>query len=48
MSVGGGALSCPGREGSECYGKSRQNALWESECLKGSEGQAGAQLESTW
>ena len=48
MYVGGDALSGPGREGSEYCGKSKQNTLWERECLKGSEGQAGAQLESTW
>ena len=37
--VGGGALSGPSREGSECCGKSKQNALWKRECLKGREGQ---------
>lgn len=48
MRMGGGALSGPSREGSECGGESKQNALWKRECLKGGEGQGGAQLESTW
>lgn len=39
MHVADIALSGPGREGSECFGKSKQNALWKRECLKGRGGQ---------